>query len=112
MNNGLNQNISSDVTSIATEIMTNGPVEACFSVYEDFVSYKTGVYRHVTGDFLGGHCLKIVGWGVEGSDPYWILVNSWTTYWGDQGTVKILRGKDECGIEDDVVCSTPKTGKI
>lgn len=35
--------------------MTNGPVEAAFSVYEDFLTYKSGVYQHTTGDFLGGH---------------------------------------------------------
>lgn len=27
------------------EIMTNGPVEADFQVYEDFLSYKSGKYE-------------------------------------------------------------------
>jgi len=31
--------------------------------------------------------------------PYWIVQNSWGASWGDNGTFKILRGKDECGIE-------------
>ena len=30
---------------------------------------------------------------------YWIVQNSWGPSWGDNGTFKILRGKDECGIE-------------
>lgn len=34
---------------IQTEIMTNGPVEAAFTVYEDFLAYKSGVYQHTTG---------------------------------------------------------------
>ena len=34
--------ISSDVSSIQTEIMTNGPVEASFSVYADFPTYTSG----------------------------------------------------------------------
>lgn len=29
---------------IQKEIMTNGPVEGAFSVYEDFVQYKSGIY--------------------------------------------------------------------
>jgi len=33
-----------------TEIYTNGPVEGAFTVYSDFMSYKSGVYRHVSGD--------------------------------------------------------------
>jgi len=29
--------------------MTNGPVEAAFTVYEDFTHYKGGVYTHTSG---------------------------------------------------------------
>jgi cathepsin B len=36
---------------------------------------------------------------VEKGDPYWFCQNSWNTGWGDKGYFKILRGKDECGIE-------------
>ena len=31
------------------EIMAFGPIEAAFDVYADFLAYKTGVYKHVTG---------------------------------------------------------------
>ena len=50
--------------------MTNGPVEAAFTVFEDFPNYKTGVYQHVTGGALGGHAIRILGWGVE--VRYWL----------------------------------------
>jgi len=100
--------VPSNASSIQVEIMTNGPVEACFSVYEDFVTYKSGVYQYTTGNYLGGHCIKIIGWGVEKGLPYWLCNNSWTTYWGWNGQFKILRGQDECGIEDSVVAGTPK----
>lgn len=36
--------VAANEKSIQTEIMTNGPVEASFTVYEDFVNYKSGVY--------------------------------------------------------------------
>jgi cathepsin B len=90
-----------------TEISTNGPIEACFTVYEDFVNYKSGVYVHRSGSALGGHCVRIVGWGEENNTPYWLVANSWTTYWGDNGYFKILRGKNECGIESDCVAGIP-----
>ena len=45
--------------------MTNGPVEASFEVYDDFLTYKSGVYSHLTGKGLGGHSVKIIGWGIE-----------------------------------------------
>jgi cathepsin B len=83
--------------------------------------------QHVTGDYLGGHAIKIFGWGVENGTPYWWVANSWNKDWvrllarasktgdtppcltnpaqpqGLAGTFKILRGSDECGIEDGVV---------
>jgi cathepsin B len=70
--------------------------------------YKTGVYKHVTGGYLGGHCVKIQGWGVENGNPYWLVNNQWTTYWGNQGQFKIARGTDECGIESDVAAGDPQ----
>jgi len=94
-------------SGIEKEVMTNGPVEACFEVYEDFLDYKSGVYSHTNGTLLGGHCVKILGWGVDGSTPYWLVANSWTTTWGNQGYFWIKRGSDECGIEDEVVAGLP-----
>eukprot|EP01111_Echinosteliopsis_oligospora_P000624 TRINITY_DN106_c0_g1_i1.p1 TRINITY_DN106_c0_g1~~TRINITY_DN106_c0_g1_i1.p1 ORF type:complete len:318 (+),score=97.72 TRINITY_DN106_c0_g1_i1:177-1130(+) len=98
--------VSSKPAAIQTEIMTNGPVEACFNVYADFVDYKSGVYKHSSGSLLGGHCVKILGWGVDNSEPYWIVANSWTTSWGNQGYFWIARGSDESGIESDVVAGS------
>jgi len=97
--------ISSDPTAIQTEIMTNGPVEVAFTVYEDFLTYKSGVYQYQSGQELGGHAVKMLGWGMwtDGKTPYWIIANSWNSDWGNQGYFLILRGQDECGIEDDVV---------
>jgi len=95
------------ISDIQNSIMTKGPVEACFSVYEDFLSYKSGVYRHTSGGYLGGHCVKVQGWGEENGTPYWLVNNQWTTYWGDKGQFKILRGRNECGIEDDVAAGDP-----
>lgn len=41
--------IRSAVPQIQAEIFNNGPVEAAFSVYADFVNYKTGeLYVNVT----------------------------------------------------------------
>ena len=88
--------------------MTNGPVEGAFTVYSDFLSYNSGVYQHTTGEELGGHAIRILGWGVEDSTPYWLVANSWNQDWGDKGFFKILRGSDECGIESGIVAGTPK----
>jgi len=92
---------------IQMELMTNGPTEVSFTVYEDFVNYKSGVYQHVHGHQLGGHAVRMLGWGEEDGTPYWLVANSWNTDWGDKGTFKILRGHNECGIEGSVVAGMP-----
>lgn len=45
----------------------------------------SGVYQHVTGEMMGGHAVRILGWGVENDTPYWLVGNSWNTDWGDNG---------------------------
>lgn len=99
--------VSPDADEIMREIYGNGPVEAALQVYTDFLQYKSGVYQHVTGEEVGGHAIKMLGWGEENGTPYWLVANSWNTDWGDNGFVKILRGSNECGIEDSVVTGLP-----
>ncbi|XP_059468503.1 cathepsin B [Neocloeon triangulifer] len=99
--------IENNIEQIQREIMTNGPVEGAFTVYHDFLSYKSGVYQHVTGSALGGHAIKILGWGVENGTPYWLVANSWNNDWGDGGFFKILRGQDHCGIESQISAGIP-----
>jgi len=100
--------IANNVEKIQTEILTNGPVGAAFTVYADFPTYKSGVYHHVSGSALGGHAVKIIGWGVESGTPYWLIANSWNEDWGSQGFFKIRRGGNECGIEASIVAGIPR----
>ncbi|XP_015792119.1 cathepsin B [Tetranychus urticae] len=105
---GLKSYSVGSVKKIQTEIMTNGPVEGAFTVYSDFLSYSSGVYQRHSHDQLGGHAIRILGWGVEDGIDYWLVANSWNTDWGDQGYFKIRRGTNECGIESKVNAGLPK----
>lgn len=86
-------------SDIQAAILEGGPIEAAFTVYQDFMTYSGGVYRHTTGDILGGHAVKILGWGNEDNTDYWIVANSWGTGWGEKGYFRIAW--DECGISDN-----------
>merc|ERR1711934_331858 len=90
------------VSQIQTELMTNGPLYVAFTVYGDFETYRSGVYKQTTGGFLGGHAVEMLGWGTENGEDYWLIKNSWNEEWGDNGLFKIARGVNECGIEDSV----------
>jgi len=85
---------------IKMSIMQSGPVQTGFTVYQDFMSYKSGIYTHQTGSQLGGHAVKIVGWGEQDGTDYWIVANSWGPTWGMEGFFNIAT--NQCGISDDV----------
>jgi cathepsin B len=88
--------VGSDDASIQNEIMQHGSVTAQMNVYSDFLHYKGGVYQAVGGEDLGGHAVRIYGFGEESGKPFWLVANSWNRDWGVNGTFKILRGN--CGI--------------
>jgi C1A family cysteine protease len=76
-------------------ISTKGPLVTCYSVYNDFFSYRSGIYKHVTGSLAGGHCVSCVGY--NDVDKYWICKNSWGAGFGEGGFFRIAYG--ECGID-------------
>lgn len=106
--------VGPSVEDIMAELFTNGPVQVDFDVYEDFAYYKSGVYTHVSGDLLGGHSVKLIGWGTDKKSgvPYWLIANSWNRKWGENGYFRIRRGTNEVGIEQDAVAGLPKLKKI
>jgi cathepsin B len=66
--------------AIRQAIFQHGPVEAAFVVYESFEQYVSGIYQYdpqTGGKVLGGHAVRIVGWGVENGTKYWKIANSW-----------------------------------
>lgn len=105
------------VEEIKCEIMKWGPVAVGFKVYNDFLSeYKNGdrIYTHPKKDqkSLGGHAVRIVGWGEEIQDgeniSYWIIANSWGESWGSNGYGKIKILIPELELEKNVVSIWPQ----
>jgi cathepsin B len=78
-----------------SELFNNGPLDGGFTVYQDFFSYKSGVYHHVSGGVAGGHAIKVIGYGVENGVSYWLCANSWGAGWGNQGFFKIKMGDSD-----------------
>lgn len=95
-----------DADTIAKAIMDHGPVEAAFNVMGDFENYAGGIYTVTSQKQLGGHAIRIVGWGEEKGTKYWKVANSWNPYWGESGYFRIRRGTNEAGIEEQVTSSS------
>jgi cathepsin B len=93
------------IQAMQEAIMAGGPMEVAFTVYSDFENYAGGIYHHVSGGQVGGHAVKVVGWGSEGGVNYWKIANSWNPYWGEKGYFRIKFG--EGGIDAQAVGSDP-----
>jgi cathepsin B len=101
--------------SIRQAIVAGGPLEAAFDVWESFEQYTGGIYQmnpETAGKYMGGHAVRIVGWGSENGTSYWKIANSWNPHWGEDGYFRILRSDSGagtsgpgCNIERNVIGS-------
>lgn len=73
-----------------TEIKHNGPITCSIKVSQQFIDYKGGVLNDIgTLDKPFDHEVSVVGW-INGQ--YWIVRNSWGTFWGDYGYAYVAFG--------------------
>jgi cathepsin X len=54
----------------------------------------TGIYaaNPTTDPDTLDHEISVVGYGTENGVNYWYVRNSWGTFWGDNGFIKVERG--------------------
>jgi len=94
---------SGDEDSLLQALITHGPVSIAFEVTSDFGNYQGGVYvgstchkdtQHVN------HAVLAVGFGHDAKNniDYWIVKNSWSNQWGEEGYFRIQRGTNMCGL--------------
>lgn len=71
-----------------------------------FQSYSGGIMDSPSCGTSLDHGVLIVGYGEENGTKYWILKNSWSTSWGEEGYFRILRTDSTndpgiCGVAMD-----------
>lgn len=68
-----------------------------------FQSYSSGILTSSSCGTNLDHGVLVVGYGTENGQDYWLVKNSWSSSWGDNGYVKIGRSSSTndpgiCGI--------------
>lgn len=94
---------------VKKEMFKNGPIQATYNIYDDFLLYESGIYIRQKGSrLLGGHAVSMVGWGYDEvlHRNFTIVKNSWGNTWGENGFVRFNMGVDNAGIEDDGMAAT------
>ena len=91
------------------EIYQRGPI-ACDIATPDLLhhNYTSGIFEDLTGDLEVTHVVSVVGFGEEDGVKYWLVRNSWGTYWGEGGFFRVVRGKNNIAIESNCSWATPK----
>lgn len=111
--------VNSEIESIKYEIFKYGPVVAGMRIYSSFINKYDGttIYNGPNKDDkddkpLGGHAIRILGWGKENGVDYWLCANSWGIDWGLGGYFKIKMGIQECQLEDNIYGMIPDIPNI
>eukprot|EP00656_Telonema_subtile_P021947 TRINITY_DN2298_c0_g1_i3.p1 TRINITY_DN2298_c0_g1~~TRINITY_DN2298_c0_g1_i3.p1 ORF type:complete len:369 (-),score=62.45 TRINITY_DN2298_c0_g1_i3:72-1178(-) len=103
-------NVSSHVSLPSNEndpllkaVATLGPLAISVAA-GDWHDYEEGVYDggNATNPELD-HLVQLVGYGADGDKLYWLVRNSWTPEWGENGYIRLKRtppGEDPpCGVD-------------
>jgi cathepsin L len=105
---GHQHTISGDEADLMAAVAQQPVSIAIYSGLASFTTYSGGIYNDkecegVTAAQLD-HAVLLVGYGTEGGKDYWIVKNSWTSDWGEQGYIRMARNVGKggmCGLAID-----------
>ncbi len=93
----------SDDTAMMTAL-TQQPVSIAIEAdQKDFQLYQSGVFTGTCGTGLD-HGVLAVGYGSDSGEEYYLVKNSWSSSWGDNGYIKLGKGVQynngdgQCGL--------------
>jgi len=91
----------------------DGPIEVLVEADRSaWQFYRSGVLDDPTCGTDIDHAVTLVAYGTDSASgkPFWTIKNSWGPAWGNSGYISLVRGKNQCGINDGPV--QPKPNKF
>lgn len=89
------------------EIFARGPIGCGIDATSKLEAYTGGIFSEWSLLPMLNHEVSLVGWGNDGTSEYWIMRNSWGSYWGENGFARILMHKDNLGLETECDWGVP-----
>jgi len=93
--------VNKDEVEMTSALLVTSLAVAIEADQKQFQTYSSGILDFECGTNLN-HAVTIEGMGTENGKDYWLVRNSWGPDWGDKGYVKMVRGKNLCGIKESV----------
>merc|ERR1719305_817877 len=90
-----------DEDALLDAVATVGPVSIAVDAAIGWQLYRGGIIHPTlcsSNPKKMDHGVAIVGYGTEKGKDYWIIRNSWGAGWGESGYMRIVRGKNACGL--------------
>jgi len=87
-------------------LIENGPVMILVSAGNNAWQGYAGGVLDTSSCFASGridHAVLAVGYGTDNGKDYWIVKNSWSTSWGESGYIRLVAGKNQCGLGVQVI---------
>ncbi|XP_007892928.1 digestive cysteine proteinase 1 [Callorhinchus milii] len=101
---------SGDIEALKFAIYKNGPAAVGIDASQkSFRFYSNGVYYEPKCGSKPedlDHAVLAVGYGTLDGEPYWLVKNSWSTYWGNDGYVLMSMKDNNCGVATDATYVT------
>merc|ERR1712232_719606 len=95
------KDVAKDDMNALMEAVAQQPVSIAIEAdLPTFQLYKSGVLSGICGANLD-HGVLAVGYGTDAGKDYWKVKNSWGATFGEEGYIRLLRGKSgagECGL--------------
>eukprot|EP00210_Caulerpa_lentillifera_P008261 g7883.t1 len=90
-----------DIDGAKGALLKYGPLAVSIDAgHLDFRFYKSGVFTQPECKASRtNHAVALIGYGEEDGKQYWHIKNSWSTFWGDKGYIKVDM-KYDCGITE------------
>ena len=73
-----------------------------------FSYYSGGIFDYSACGKSLDHAVLLVGYGSENGQDFWIMKNSWSDTWGEEGYMRIAISGDGlgmCGVQEDCQCA-------
>ncbi|XP_061452508.1 digestive cysteine proteinase 2-like [Rhineura floridana] len=96
-------NVASENTAaVKAALYKHGPVAVNIDAsHKSFAFYSNGIYYEPNCGNKSielDHAVLAIGYGELHGESYWLIKNSWSTYWGNDGYILMSMKNNNCGV--------------